>query len=664
MASESSSAIKRKNVDTPDPEADQAHHHRFKITLRLSPRTAEQSINGLAASAHPIDSLQRQPLFEHCKKVKQQVSENDNDQTPQRTAIADTQSNQTLILSENQTNANPSTPSTEQTNDENRNRQNLSSSSIETQAYAAPSSLPENEFINILLLGETGVGKSTFINAFINYLTFKTLEEAASKEPLALIPVSFLMTIGDDFTEQIVKLDVSDTSNNEDFTHPGQSVTQHCRSYVFPLKDHDGKKLRIIDTPGFGDTRGLNQDDLNMQHILEYIDQFTHLNAVCFLLKPNESRLNIFFRTCLTQLFDFLGSNVRENIIFCFTNSRPTFYAPGDTGPLLRAMLKSIPGANISFQKENAYCFDSESFRYLVALKNGITFNNEEKCEYETSWLKSVAEFNRLLNHIRQSPIVYHIQDHLKSIKHAQLEIAHMIRPILEAMRNHLRNKILQIMNLQKRSIVMNPKSIRHPVTKCLLYNHDRYQIANFWFIKECQDNIKQNNHNCSSTSNQYMTLDYVLDYDISSDGLPINTDDVPNQVSLLTDASAMFSNFLIHNAVAPKTDLFLAGLNWMLDEERYIYTQEKHASLNKQLSEDLQELIHKYTNRLNEVQKNKKHTEPSAIHNLIKIIRDIPEIHKQLAAINRTQDNTIEPCKHEIPNDRSNASILDPMCF
>jgi GTPase SAR1 family protein len=270
-----------------------------------------------------------------------------------------------------------------------------------------PRPLPDNEIINILLLGETGVGKSTFINAFANYLTFNTLQQAEIGKPVVLIPVSFLITVGDNFEERIVKFGSSDISNNEDFDHPGQSVTQLCKSYEFHLNGRITKKLRIIDTPGFGDTRGLDQDDRNMQHILQYIKGFSHLNAICFLLKPNESRLNISFRSCLAQLFSLLGSNISNNIIFCFTNSRSTFYTPGNTAPLLRKVLASLPMTDVPFKKDNTFCFDSESFRYLVAIQNKIRFDHHQKKEYETSWTNSVTEVNRLVRYIRENLIVY-----------------------------------------------------------------------------------------------------------------------------------------------------------------------------------------------------------------------------------------------------------------
>ncbi|CAF4903427.1 unnamed protein product, partial [Rotaria sp. Silwood1] len=322
----------------------------------------------------------------------------------------------------------------EQENERNRNSQCSSSSPTKTQISNAPTATlsvpsPTNEIINILLLGEIGVGKSTFINAFVNYLTFENLNKAEQGKPVVLIPASFLMTIGNNFDECIVKFSNSDSFNNEDFDHPGQSITQHCKSYVFHLNDTNKTKLRIIDTPGFGDKRGLHQDDANMQHILEYINELTHLNAICFLLKPNASQINSFFITCLTQLLDLLGSNARQNIVFCFTNARLTFYTPGDTAPLLKSMLQSFSFGDIPFIKQNTFCFDNKAFRYLVARKNGIEFNDQEHNEYENSWSKSVAESNHLLSFVCRKLKSHIIKDESQSIKQTQLQISRMIRP-------------------------------------------------------------------------------------------------------------------------------------------------------------------------------------------------------------------------------------------
>jgi hypothetical protein len=73
------------------------------------------------------------------------------------------------------------------------------------------------------------------------------------------------------------------------------------------------------------------------------------------------------------------------------THARPTFYRP-------------------------RFCFDSESFRYLVALKNEIDCNDDEqKREYEMSWSTSTSlkESNRLVTQLQ----IYYSYNQRQSVK-------------------------------------------------------------------------------------------------------------------------------------------------------------------------------------------------------------------------------------------------------
>ncbi|CAF1304481.1 unnamed protein product [Adineta steineri] len=155
------------------------------------------------------------------------------------------------------------------------------------------------------------------MNVFVNYLSFQPFEEAENGRPIVLIPVSCFITYDDEFEEKKIEFGQFDTNDNQNYS--GQSINQYCKSYMFNI----GKNinLRIMDTCGIGDTRGLGQDTKNAEHILSYIINLSYLNAVCFLLKPNTNRPDAPFRACFIQLLGFLEHNATQNIIFCFTNT-------------------------------------------------------------------------------------------------------------------------------------------------------------------------------------------------------------------------------------------------------------------------------------------------------------------------------------------------------
>ncbi|XP_041471857.1 uncharacterized protein LOC121421261 [Lytechinus variegatus] len=246
--------------------------------------------------------------------------------------------------------------------------------------------------VNILILGETGVGKSTWINGIQNYLSFANLSEAMDSQDFpVLIPASFTLT--QDGVQKKIKIGTDDPNEVQE---TGKSATKEPRSYVFTVGD---VRLCLIDTPGIGDCGGIEQDEINMQNILSHLTHYPEIHAICILLKPNNARLTVMFRFCIQELLVQLHNSAKNNIVFCFTNARQTFYQPGDTLPALNEELAKKK-VGIQATKDTYFCFDNEPFRFLACIKNGVTFGDGEIATYSSSWDKSVEETQRLLTYI------------------------------------------------------------------------------------------------------------------------------------------------------------------------------------------------------------------------------------------------------------------------
>jgi GTP-binding protein EngB required for normal cell division len=254
----------------------------------------------------------------------------------------------------------------------------------------------DQKVINILLLGETGVGKSTFINAFANYCNFETIDEALMGEIITLIGTS--LTLMDDDLNEIT----FNARNDENELHiAGQSSTQKCKTYIFTSSDNI--LINIIDTPGIGDTRGIQQDKKNFEEIFKLINQIDSIHAVCILLKANISRLTREFLYCLNELLSQLHQNVTKNMIFIFTHSKSVNYKPAEAIKMLKefsdALKKKPPHVDIKFTREKVFFLENESFKILSAYKEKQMMP-DESCDYASSWNKSSLECKRMINFI------------------------------------------------------------------------------------------------------------------------------------------------------------------------------------------------------------------------------------------------------------------------
>ena len=163
--------------------------------------------------------------------------------------------------------------------------------------------LKRKEITNILILGETGVGKSTWINSIVKYLRHETLEEAmASDDTSVLIESNFYFTKADGKT---VLIKVGNQDHNEEKII-GESDTKMPTSYHFDIDEQH--QICLIDTPGIGDTRGIQQDEINFEMILEHLTYYNQINGICILLKPNTARLGIMLK--------IIGWCLQRNLFF------------------------------------------------------------------------------------------------------------------------------------------------------------------------------------------------------------------------------------------------------------------------------------------------------------------------------------------------------------
>ena len=239
---------------------------------------------------------------------------------------------------------------------------------------------------------------------------------------IAPIPSKFSFTTD---TGESQDIHIGQPNENENFS-AGQSATQEPTTHHFVLQD---RVINLIDTPGIGDSRGVDQDKKNFDSILGHISHVKELHAILILLKPNNARLTVVFRFCIQQLLAHLHKDAAQNIIFVFTHARGNFYRPGDTLPALREELLNR-NVGIQLDRSNMYCFDSEAFRFLACIKQGINFPEEDFEVFSSSWTRAVKEKDRMFEHIES--LKPHGVCNTLSMNDARRIIVAMSRPLAE----------------------------------------------------------------------------------------------------------------------------------------------------------------------------------------------------------------------------------------
>ena len=172
----------------------------------------------------------------------------------------------------------------------------------------------------LMVVGATGAGKTTLINGMVNYI----------------LGVQWK----DDFRFKLV---IEDDKVSE-----ASSQTKDITAYTFqPMKGCAVPyTFTIIDTPGFGDTEGLERDRQITHQIKEFFsipppDGIDHLDGIGFVTQASLGRLTPTQKYIFDSILSIFGKDVEKNIFMLIT------FADGQPPPVIKAITK----ANIPSQK-------------------------------------------------------------------------------------------------------------------------------------------------------------------------------------------------------------------------------------------------------------------------------------------------------------------------
>uniref|UniRef100_A0A9J8CEX7 Uncharacterized protein n=1 Tax=Cyprinus carpio carpio TaxID=630221 RepID=A0A9J8CEX7_CYPCA len=219
----------------------------------------------------------------------------------------------------------------------------------------------------ILLVGETGTGKTTLINVMVNHMLGVQREDK----------VWFEIT--------------DDQSEHRSSVH---SQTSSITVYGFYLQESPND-LTIIDTPGYGDTRGVELDKeiaVSLHRLSKSAEGVHELDAVCLVINSTHNRLSdrqIYIFDAVQSLF---GRDIADNIVLLLTHS--TGAHPKNA---LRAVKEAKIKCAVNDKKQPVYfLFDN--------CQSDATEDENQKKIQKQSWdcsFSGMEQFFKFLNTIK-----------------------------------------------------------------------------------------------------------------------------------------------------------------------------------------------------------------------------------------------------------------------
>ena len=324
----------------------------------------------------------------------------------------------------------------------------------------------------IMIIAPSGTGKTTLLNSYINYL--------------------MKIKYTDNFRYKII---------NENFV---QSYSQTKNITNYNIKTPEGKFYQIIDTPGFGDTAGIEEDERITKKITDFLlHEINEINAVCLVVKSSDNRLTACQKYIFNCVFDLFGEDTKDIFIamltFCDGGKPPALASLTDKSCLFSEIIKHRSN-DWYFKFNNSAIFEKDEEDVLNLTYWNIGMDSFEKFTQKLDTLPTIGlnQTKTVLN--ERSKLTKKILS--KKLKDAlnQTEIIKGYFKIISDLKGNLNDS----KNFKKKIKV--PKTKRAPVTEkgkfmttCLICNKTCHRYCS---IKDDDDKS-----GCACMKNDYCTV-------------------------------------------------------------------------------------------------------------------------------------------------------------
>jgi GTPase SAR1 family protein len=257
-------------------------------------------------------------------------------------------------------------------------RTNLSSNSDKkaSNSNALPA-LPFKNTITMVLLGETGAGKSALINLF-HFWSLESLDKQPKFKDAAghsIIP-----------------------KQHEAGGSQSGSQTLKPSHYQFDLKFGERTYcFSILDTPGMGDIKGLKNDDDNILAILKMIEETPSVDGIMLMLNGSNCRVSSRTQYILQRLYGMCPKTFEDHLYLIFSNTQliPNFDWKNEI--------------KVPIHKENVIPFDNLLYSPAGLQYETLTAIQRTKIEKNYEENKAILSlmFDQLIRGMRKFIILY-----------------------------------------------------------------------------------------------------------------------------------------------------------------------------------------------------------------------------------------------------------------